>query len=160
LTFNPSSGNNARVFLYGNSVTVASLSSSGAGSAAIANGNRATGAGIAVPPATLTVNQSGNTSFAGLLADTVLEYSSTGSNGQGSLSLIKSGGGTLTLSGSNAYSGITTVSGGTLSISSDANLGTAPASPTPGKLVLNGGTLQAAATFTLSSNRGIALGPT
>ncbi|SFW21889.1 autotransporter-associated beta strand repeat-containing protein [Pseudomonas sp. NFACC19-2] len=41
----------------------------------------------------------------------------------GTGSLVKQGGGTLTLSGSNTYGGTTTVSAGTLSISGDGNLG-------------------------------------
>src|SRR6185295_12688219 len=56
--------------------------------------------------------------------------------------LNKLGGGTLTLSGNNSFDGSITVSGGTLFISSDANLGAVPGSPTPGKLVLDGGTLR------------------
>jgi autotransporter-associated beta strand protein len=69
--------------------------------------------------------------------------------------------GTDTLSGTNTYSGGSTIAGGTLSISADNNLGTAPSTATPGQLVVSGGTtLQATASFTLSSNRGIALGPT
>src|SRR5439155_1451745 len=60
---------------------------------------------------------------------------------------------------SNSYGGVTTVNGGTLSVNGEAKLGTAPGSPTPGQLVLNGGTLQATDGFTLNSNRGIAQGP-
>ncbi|GAC1030749.1 hypothetical protein thsps21_15760 [Pseudomonas sp. No.21] len=41
----------------------------------------------------------------------------------GTGSLVKQGSGTLTLSGSNSYGGTTTVSGGTLSIAGDGNLG-------------------------------------
>ena len=67
--------------------------------------------------------------------------------------------GTLILSGTNTYSGITTVNTGVLSIGTDLNLGAAPGSVTAGKLVSNGGTLLASASFTLSSNRGIAVGP-
>ncbi|MGP0172268.1 Ig-like domain-containing protein [Pseudomonas sp. NCHU5208] len=52
----------------------------------------------------------------------------------GSGSLIKQGNGTLTLAGSNTYSGTTTVSAGTLSIAGDGNLGT-------GGLTLAGSTL-------------------
>src|SRR5262249_43291289 len=74
-------------------------------------------------------------------------------------SLTKIGAGTQTLSGKNTYDGPTRINGGVLSISSDANLGTAPGSPTPGKLVIDGGTLQTTASFTLNANRGIALGP-
>lgn len=52
----------------------------------------------------------------------------------GSGSLVKQGNGTLTLAGSNSYSGTTTVSAGTLSITGDGNLGT-------GGLTLAGSTL-------------------
>ncbi|WP_238194186.1 autotransporter-associated beta strand repeat-containing protein, partial [Methylobacterium frigidaeris] len=52
-------------------------------------------------------------------------------------SLIKTGGGTLTLSGTNSYSGGTTFAGGTLSVSRDASLGAASA-----PLSFDGGVLQ------------------
>ena len=54
----------------------------------------------------------------------------------------------LTLAGANAYTGATAVNGGTLSISADNNLGTAPATATPNQLTFDGGTLQTTATFT------------
>ena len=59
--------------------------------------------------------------------------------------LVKSGGGTLTLSGTNTYTGNTTVNAGTLSISSNANLGNG------GTLAMaNGTTLALTATGTYS----------
>ena len=68
------------------------------------------------------------------------------------------GAGTLVLGGINTYSGVTQFRGGTLSISADNNLGTAPVSVTPASLdFLNGGTLATTASFTLSANRGINL---
>ncbi|QOV90651.1 autotransporter-associated beta strand repeat-containing protein [Humisphaera borealis] len=77
------------------------------------------------------------------------------------IGLTKQGLGSLTLSSiTNNYSGATTITGGTLSVSADTNLGTAPGSATPASLVINGGTLSASAGFTLDSNRGIALGTT
>ena len=71
-------------------------------------------------------------------------------------SFFKTGAGTLTLSGANTYSQ-TTVNAGTLAVSSDANLGTAPATPTAGSITLAGGILRTTASFTLNANRGIAL---
>ena len=55
--------------------------------------------------------------------------------------------GTLTLSGANTYSGGTTINGGTLKVSSDANLG-----DLSNAIVLNGGALQATASFNTSRN--------
>jgi autotransporter-associated beta strand protein len=71
--------------------------------------------------------------------------------------LVKCGDGTLVLGGENTYSGGTQISGGTLSISSDANLGEAPASAAENSLVFHGGTLLVTASFTLDGNRGITL---
>ncbi len=63
-------------------------------------------------------------------------------------SLLKTGLGTLTLSRSNAYNGSTMIYEGTVSVSSNANLGTV----TQGADVsLSGGTLQATATFALDN---------
>ncbi|MCX6878881.1 MAG: autotransporter-associated beta strand repeat-containing protein [Verrucomicrobia bacterium] len=88
-------------------------------------------------------------------------FSGVISNGSDSkiVSIAKIGGGTLTLSGTNTYTGGTTITGGILSIGADSNLGAAPGLATPGNLVINSGTLATSATLTLSSNRGIAVGP-
>ncbi|NOZ51715.1 MAG: filamentous hemagglutinin N-terminal domain-containing protein [Gammaproteobacteria bacterium] len=77
----------------------------------------------------------------------------------GTTHLIKQGAGTLTLTEINDYTGSTTLEGGTLSITTDANLGTAPTSATPGHLVLNGGTLALStnADMNLNQNRGVLL---
>ncbi|MEJ8852515.1 beta strand repeat-containing protein, partial [Variovorax rhizosphaerae] len=61
---------------------------------------------------------------------------------QGTVQLVKTDPGTLILTGANTYSGGTAINGGTLQISSDANLG-APA----GALSLDGGTLATTASF-------------
>jgi autotransporter-associated beta strand protein len=75
----------------------------------------------------------------------------------GSVNLTQSGGGTGILSGVNTYTGITTISGGILQISQDANLGAAPGTVVANEITFNGGTLQITSSFTLNSNRGITL---
>jgi autotransporter-associated beta strand protein len=109
----------------------------------------------------LTINASGSYSFPGVIGPATV----AGKLGIGTeLSLIKSGNGTQTLGGSNAYGGGTTISAGTLSISSDANLGAVPSSTVANSITLNGGTLQltagtsAASASTINANRGIYLG--
>ncbi|MFM8014916.1 MAG: autotransporter-associated beta strand repeat-containing protein, partial [Actinomycetota bacterium] len=76
----------------------------------------------------------------------------------GSGELEKKGSGKLTLSGTNTFTGKSTVSGGTLSIAADAKLGTAPGSVVADQLTLNGGTLEVTASVAISANRGITIG--
>ncbi len=99
VTFNPGSTGTLR--LNGNSVTISGLSTDATtpGSPVIQNGGNT--------PATLTVNISSDCTYAGVLQD--------GSD-NGSLSITKTGSGTLTLAGSsaNVYDGTTTVNAGTL----------------------------------------------
>ena len=68
----------------------------------------------------------------------------------GTVALTKSGNGTLTLSGTNTYSGPTTLTGGELVVSSSTNLG--DASGTNG-VNLDGGTLKILAPFTSPASR-------
>lgn len=98
--------------------------------------------------ATVTIGGTGTSStFSGVV-----------DSGAGVLNVIKTGTGTLTLSGANTYTGKTTVSGGTLSINADNRLGAAPGSNVADQLILNGGTLASSATFTLGGTRGTQLG--
>jgi autotransporter-associated beta strand protein len=84
--------------LAGNSVTVSGLSTgTPAGTPVVQNS--------APIPVALTVSNASDNTFAGALQDRVAG---------GALSLVKSGNGTLTLSGSKAYTGNTTVNAGTL----------------------------------------------
>ena len=68
----------------------------------------------------------------------------------GAAGLTKTGAGSLVLSGSNSYAGGTSISGGTLQVASDANLGAAS-----GWLALSGATL--ATTGSFASARGVTL---
>ncbi len=81
-------------------------------------------------------------------------------NGTGSVTLVKGSAGVLDLQGvTNTYTGKTYVSGGTLRIDADANLGTAPATPTVGALSTGANAIvEVTNTMTLNANRGIALG--
>jgi fibronectin-binding autotransporter adhesin len=120
------------------------------------NANR----GIAIGPSSGTgageidVVAGQSVSYSGIVAN----------NGSSTDSLVVGSGansGGLTLGGNNSYTGSTIVNAGTLEISSDANLGADPASPTPGNLVLNNGTelvLQGAG-LVVNANRGVAIGP-
>jgi fibronectin-binding autotransporter adhesin len=78
----------------------------------------------------------------------------------GPTGLTKTGAGTLiiTNSGNNVFTGQTSVTGGTLSISADSALGTPPPASVANQLTLNGGTLQTTANMNLSTTRGISLG--
>ena len=67
---------------------------------------------------TVTINQVGNSTYSGLLGGP-----SGGTANDKNLSLVKLGSGTLTLSGANTFVGTVTINAGTLSVSSDANLG-------------------------------------
>ena len=92
-------------------------------------------------------------SVGGIVANT-----DTTGNGPGG-SLTKIGSGTLALNGANSYSSGTFLNAGTIAIANDNGVGAAPGCYIPDNLVLNGGTLEASNTFTLSANRGILLGP-
>ena len=80
----------------------------------------------------------------------------------GTGSLEQKGTGTTTLTAANSYTGLTTVSAGTLEISSEANLGATPGSYAANQLTLGGGstmgTLRTTANMSLSANRGVTLG--
>jgi T5SS/PEP-CTERM-associated repeat protein/autotransporter-associated beta strand protein len=70
----------------------------------------------------------------------------------------KTGSGTTTLSGTNSYIGATAISGGTLAISADVNLGTPPGTFKQDQIQFFGGTLRATQSFVMHFNRGIDFG--
>jgi autotransporter-associated beta strand protein len=82
-------------------------------------------------PVTLTVSSTATSTFAGNLRD-----------GAGTLTLVKAGTGTLTLSGTNAYSGGTAINSGVLAVASAGGLGSA------GPISFGGGTLRFSASNT------------
>jgi fibronectin-binding autotransporter adhesin len=101
---------------------------------------------------TMNITGAGDTFVSGNLVNPT-----TGETGK----ITKSGAGVATFGGTNTYRGSTTITGGVLSIDSDARLGTAPAAATAGHLTLSGGTLRHTATGVgtfLAANRGVALG--
>jgi autotransporter-associated beta strand protein len=106
--------------LNGNSVTVSGLSTSATVGSPFVENKSATAA-------TLTVNNSSDNTYAGLLQD---------SAGGGALSLTKSGAGALTLSGANTFTGATTINAGTLVLGNANALGA-----TAGGTSVAGGTL-------------------
>ena len=65
---------------------------------------------------------------------------------------------TVTADTANGYTGKVQVNGGTLAVGTETYLGAVPSGVVADAITLNGGTLQATNTFTLSTNRGITLG--
>ncbi len=110
------------------------------------------------------VNNSGSASHSGavsLAADSTLGGSGnttlSGTVG-GGFNMTKTGNGTLIISGVNTNSGKTIIAGGTLSVSADAKLGTAPGAAVADQITINGGTLATTATFTGAANRDVTIG--
>ena len=114
------------------------------------NGNTANFTDLAVNAsggaATVTVDPAGVSPASTVVNNTVGTYTFAGTGGiNGTGALTKANAGTLVLGTSNAYSGGTTITGGTVRVSADNNFGT-------GTLTLAGGTLQTTATFTSTKN--------
>ncbi len=154
---------NALVLNFGNASALTLNGTAGTNSTI----NLASGATISLnnaAGATGLVTDNLNTTLAGATTFAGTGSATFGGILSGAGSLIQSGTGTLTLGGTNTYTGTTTVNSGILSISKDANLGTAPGAATANSLTLNGGTLQVTGTTannaggTIVANRGITLG--
>ncbi|NBT37582.1 MAG: hypothetical protein EBT21_05630, partial [Actinobacteria bacterium] len=118
----------------GGTLTVSGVLGSGSYSGAISLGSSST----------LSIASASNQTLSGIISGT----------GQ----VSKSAAGTLTLSATNTYEGATTILNGTISISSDRNLGAVPASFTAAAISINGGTLSVSESLTLDTARGITLG--
>jgi fibronectin-binding autotransporter adhesin len=108
LTFGPSAPAGTKLQLNGNSVTVVGLKSNATPGSPIVENASSTAA-------TLSVNNVGSSSFAGVLQD---------GTGGGPLTLVKSGTGTQILTGANTYSGGTTISSGVLQLGNGTVNGT------------------------------------
>jgi autotransporter-associated beta strand protein len=118
-------GNWPYLLLHGNNQTLAGISDS-TGNGVIQNTYSQTDV---TQTSTLTVNNAADYSFNGYMRDTSI--------GTGALALVKSGAGTLTLSGNNiGYTGGTTINGGKLVLQNVTN------STYLGSSVVNNGTLE------------------
>ncbi len=104
----------------------------------------ATGANVTIQTAGVTI---GNVR----VTNTTGTYAFTGGAIGGSGSITKSGGGKLVLSSANSYTGGTIVSGGTISVSADNQLG----STTGGILLSGASTLETTGSLTLNSGRAL-----
>lgn len=109
-------------FNWGNSQTLGSLSGAGT---------------VNTRGATLTVGDANSTTFSGVLSD-------NGAYG----ALVKQGTGTLTLSGTNTFSGLTTINAGAITVASNSALGGA----TYGNVVASGAALNLTGGVTLNES--------
>ena len=82
----------------------------------------------------LTVNGTASTTFSGVIQDSLALATPTTTQ---AIQLVKNGTSTLTLSGTNLYAGGTTISGGTLSVSADTQLGAAYTGALSGVYITN-----------------------
>ncbi len=118
---NPNAGETAILqpwATYFTDLSIGALASSGAGTAEV----------LAHYNQTLTIVQDTNTTFSGVIA-----------SDSGTLSLTKSGTGTLTLSGANTYSGTTTITAGALQV--DGSLGSGVVTVRSGAALTGAGSL-------------------
>ncbi len=116
-------------------VEVYSLSGGGTVSSSNTVGNATTG--------TLTINNGNGANFSGIITE---------AGGTGIIAVTKSGNGTQTLSGNNIYSGLTTVSAGTLTLSGNNSLSSGGVTISAGTLNVNNANALGSGTFTWSAD--------
>lgn len=137
LTFRGSGATAGTFQLNGFNETVATLSSFSAGAGIIENEGGGT--------STLTLNSTSNQSFSGIIRD------GDGVGVDGTLALVKNGSGTLTLSGANSYSGLTTVSAGVLQVQNATALGAGDGTAATGTTVANGARVEISGGITVAN---------
>ncbi len=148
LNYTGSGETSARQFTYG--LSSGTIQNNGSGALTL-SGAPLYSATNAVRTITLAGSNTNDNTFSGLIAN----------NGTGVVALSKSGAGKWILSNNNTYTGVTTISGGTLAVSSIGNGGTAgnlgQATNAASNLVITGGTLQYTGSGE-TTNRGITFG--
>ena len=148
LNYTGSGETSARQFTYG--LSSGTIQNNGSGALTL-SGAPLYSATNAVRTITLAGSNTNNNTFSGLIAN----------NGTGVVAFSKSGAGKWILSNNNTYTGVTTISGGTLAVSSIGNGGTAgnlgQATNAASNLVISGGTLQYTGSGEMT-NRGITFG--
>jgi fibronectin-binding autotransporter adhesin len=121
VSFTPASGQVAGLYLFGQNITIGNLSGTGAGSMYIRNGSTQGGA-VYGSNSTLTVIQTVNSTFAGVISDGPNDYNA-GTASTYPLGLTLAGTANLTLTGSNTYTGDTDINSGTLTLGTTGALG-------------------------------------
>jgi fibronectin-binding autotransporter adhesin len=156
LTMNQHKGRNTAVALSNASQSIGNLSSIYDGS------NTPVFQTITLNGTVLSIHQTLAADYGDNLTDGATAAGSDSTiNGSGSIVLATGSTTELSLSSpNNSYTGSTTINAGSLAISTDSNLGTAPASSTPGQLTVNGGQFHATGgvPLALAATRGFAVG--
>lgn len=143
---NNTNGYDGDTTIAGGTLGFSALGSLGDGNLAFDGGTLRYNAGNTADISGKTVTLSTNGGTINTNGNNVTLANAIGNNGAGALT--KSGNGTLTLGGANTYTGATTVSGGTLAISSNGNLG---AEASGAGLTINGGSLNNTAAVSLDN---------
>ncbi len=123
VSFAPAAGNVAALYLFGNNVSIGNLSGTGAGSSYIRNGSLTTAVIYSASDATLTVNQTTNATFNGVISDGPNDYYAGQTGTYNRLGVTYAGPAALTLTNAHTYTGPTAINGGTLALASGASLG-------------------------------------